>query len=102
MTHIGGFTNRLDATEETQKICEEVSLSPHLFIQSAHTTDCCAAFQLDLHHIYVVDQQVKDQVQERTKKTYEEFIAIQYRKQILAEANYIIKVNYSVMFVIFS
>ncbi|XP_028288401.1 cystatin-A5-like [Parambassis ranga] len=58
MAHIGGFTDGLDATEETQKICDEV----------------------------------KDQVQERTKKTYEEFRAIQYRKQIVAGANYIIKV----------
>ncbi|XP_022600106.1 cystatin-B-like [Seriola dumerili] len=55
----GGFTEPMDATEEIQKICD----------------------------------QVKGQVQENTKKIYEELRAVKYTSQIVHGTNYLIKVH---------
>ncbi|XP_047424708.1 cystatin-A-like [Mugil cephalus] len=55
----GGFTEPRPATEEIQKICDEV----------------------------------KGHVEERTNKKYEIFTALEYRSQVVAGTNYLIKVN---------
>lgn len=69
-----------------------------MYSYSLHTTSwllCCILAGFTQH---IFDPQVKDQVQEMTKKTYEVFIAIKFIEQIVNGANYIIKVIFSVTF----
>lgn len=83
-TMCGAFTETQDATEEIQKICDQVSFSlPSFFTTSTRNSLVTFSF---------IHTQVKCQVEEMTKEVYDGMRAVQYRSQVVAGTNYLIKV----------
>lgn len=89
MSMPGAVNDAKDATEEIQKICDQVSFNlPSSFTISTYSTGLCILFWICCMFI-----KMKAKVEDRTKKMYEEFRAVKYKQQIVAGVNFFIKVT---------
>ncbi|KAL7373714.1 hypothetical protein ABVT39_013242 [Epinephelus coioides] len=81
-----------DATEETQRICDELRFDlPLFFTTSTHNSLVCISVWIYII-FYSIHTQVKGQVEKQTGENYREFKAVKYRENVGKEL-FLIKVH---------
>lgn len=89
MYMLGAVSDTQDATEETQRICDQVS-DPLPSFSTTSTYDSLVCTWVWICCIFI---KVKAKVEDKTNKKYNEFRAVKYKDQYVAGVNFFIKVT---------
>lgn len=85
--NLGGWSNTMPVDEELIMISKWVSFNSSLFKNATIQT-----FYYKIYFLLIL-KQMKSISESKSGKTYEEFNAIEYRSQVVAGLNYLIKVK---------